>query len=880
MSVLNDTTVNGRVTQTMAASQPNHLVRLAEAQALLASFFQGAWNSTTTFTAGQMVTDGGSMYIANATTLNQQPSANPGVWRLAAAAGSNGSSVFPYTAYASDASGTGFSLTPASGLNYVAFLLSPTVISSPNAANFTGLWGKYVGVDGSAGATGPTGSAGAAAYGYIAYASDYGGAGFSLTPGSGLNFIAFLISPTVIATPSAANFTGLWKNYASTFAVSGALTFTGGTLGLNAASANTVSYLVQRDSNGDFAARTVTLTSLVVGSATLAFSTALTINTAVTISGALTVGSLSGVLKAAAGVLAGGATTDDLTEGSTNQYFTAARVRTTPLTGISSTNVILATDSVLTAFGKIDNLLGGNYAAGTVSGNFSVTGTLTVAGVTTLATSLSGVLKATSGVVSGGATTDNVPVGSTNLYWTQTLFNTAIAAIKNVASGIAPLDSSGKVPLANLYAYGATPYGAASQSAMLGLSAAKQGDFCLRSDTNVVYVLSNNIPSVLSNWSAFVYPVMSVNGATGTVVLTTDTVAEGSTNLYFTNARADARITAARGAASGICPLDASSLVPAANLPPIGNSIWIVNSQSTQTNLSSALKGDLANRTDQSLTYILSNNTPSSFASWVPILYPVSSVNGATGTVVLTTTNVAEGTALYFTNARAIAATLTAFTAGTGTVTSSDTVLTALQKVAANAAAAFPTTGGTLTGVLAFSGTSNNGLRVNNLTAAQITALTGTNGSIVYQTDGTPAIRAFVNGGWITLGTNSSLPLAAGSGSPLTGTLYFQDGLSSYLYFGSGGQWSQRASNSDLNFDFQQNGTTVLTLDTSNNVTIPNGVLKVGTHQVVGAQQTAEADFTAAGGWGDGTAYTDFSGLVAKLNAALAKLRAHGLIAP
>ena len=37
--------------------------------------------------------------------------------------------------------------------------------------------------------------------------------------------------------------------------------------------------------------------------------------------------------------------------------------------------------------------------------------------------------------------------------------------------------------------------------------------------------------------------VASVNGATGAVVLSTDNIAEGSSNLYYTNARADARIT-------------------------------------------------------------------------------------------------------------------------------------------------------------------------------------------------------------------------------------------------------------------------------------------------------------------------------------------------
>jgi hypothetical protein len=50
-----------------------------------------------------------------------------------------------------------------------------------------------------------------------------------------------------------------------------------------------------------------------------------------------------------------GTTTDDITEGSTNFYFTDSRVRNTLLTGINlATNAaISATDSVLSAFGKL-----------------------------------------------------------------------------------------------------------------------------------------------------------------------------------------------------------------------------------------------------------------------------------------------------------------------------------------------------------------------------------------------------------------------------------------------------------------------------------------------------------------------------------------------
>lgn len=65
----------------------------------------------------------------------------------------------------------------------------------------------------------------------------------------------------------------------------------------------------------------------------------------------------------------------------------------------------------------------------------------------------------------------------------------------------------------------------------------------------------------------------------------------------------------------------------------------------------------------------------------------------------------------------------------------------------------------------------------------------------------------------------------------------------------------------------------------SGNVQVNTGLFDSLGHKVVGDQQAAIADFVAAGGWTDSTAYTDFSNLVTKLNAALAALRAHGLIA-
>lgn len=66
------------------------------------------------------------------------------------------------------------------------------------------------------------------------------------------------------------------------------------------------------------------------------------------------------------------------------------------------------------------------------------------------------------------------------------------------------------------------------------------------------------------------------------------------------------------------------------------------------------------------------------------ILQAIQKLNG--NTVALTTSSVAEGSNLYFTNARAIAATLTGYVSGAGSISSSDTILGAIQKLNGNIA--------------------------------------------------------------------------------------------------------------------------------------------------------------------------------------------------
>lgn len=65
-----------------------------------------------------------------------------------------------YIAYASDAAGTGFTMTFDPDLDYIALLRSDTKIEIPEVTDFAGLWKKYKGSDGAQGIQGVDGAEG------------------------------------------------------------------------------------------------------------------------------------------------------------------------------------------------------------------------------------------------------------------------------------------------------------------------------------------------------------------------------------------------------------------------------------------------------------------------------------------------------------------------------------------------------------------------------------------------------------------------------------------------------------------------------------------------------------------------------------------------
>ena len=103
-----------------------------------------------------------------------------------------------------------------------------------------------------------------------------------------------------------------------------------------------------------------------------------------------------------------------------------------------------------------------------------------------------------------------------------------LAFSRGVADGLAALDSGGKVPSAQLPSYVDDVEEYANSAAFPGAG-----------ETGKIYVdLAANLTY---RWTGTVYTEISASPGS------TDAVPEGATNLYFTNARADARVVAATG---------------------------------------------------------------------------------------------------------------------------------------------------------------------------------------------------------------------------------------------------------------------------------------------------------------------------------------------
>lgn len=168
--------------------------------------------------------------------------------------------------------------------------------------------------------------------------------------------------------------------------------------------------------------------------------------------------------------------------------------------------------------------------------------------------------------------------------------------------------------------------------------------------------------------AAGVGAVTSVNGDVGDVVLDADDIDDTSTtNKFVTSTQLTTLGTALqpgdnvsvlvndagyipstqKAAANGVASLGPTGLIPAEQLPTLSiTDTYVVASQAEMLALSSAAKGDVAVRTDESKTYILQGTDPSVLGDWLELLTTttdVISVNGQIGNVVLDSSDIGLG---------------------------------------------------------------------------------------------------------------------------------------------------------------------------------------------------------------------------------------------
>jgi hypothetical protein len=206
---------------------------------------------------------------------------------------------------------------------------------------------------------------------------------------------------------------------------------------------------------------------------------------------------------------------DDLTEGSTNLFYTNSRfdtrlaTKTTDNLTQGSTNLYF-TNSLAKSASVVNSMAGSQEDQAP-----------SVSSVKAYYTAGTGI------ALSSGQ------ISSTITQYTDTDADARITLQKGANNGICELDANGLVPTNHLPPLAITDvHVVADEAARLAL-VAQEGDVAIQTDDSSSWIYDG------SAWVAFGVSgaVVSVNGQTGTVSLDSDDVSEGSTNLYYTSTR-------------------------------------------------------------------------------------------------------------------------------------------------------------------------------------------------------------------------------------------------------------------------------------------------------------------------------------------------------
>lgn len=260
-------------------------------------------------------------------------------------------------------------------------------------------------------------------------------------------------------------------------------------------------------------------------------------------------------------------TTDNVPEGSTNLYHTAARVRDALLTGLSlaTSTAVTATDSILTAIGKLAARLALKEQTLTAGSNVTIDRTdpdnpiisasITGGGggdVVGPASAINNEVALFDGItgklLKGGGVLGTAAAASTGDFATAAQGALADGAIqsseKGAALGVATLDAGGKVPAAQLPSYVDDVIEAADFASLPGTGEAGK-----------IYITLDN--GKAWRWGGSAYAEISASPGS------TDAVPEGATNLYHTAARVRAVVLTGLSLAVGTAVAATDTLLEA-----------------------------------------------------------------------------------------------------------------------------------------------------------------------------------------------------------------------------------------------------------------------------------------------------------------------------